>query len=217
LSLQNKFIMINIFAVVFTMTLFYIGSGSRLDTYIRVLAVQGLLLFGIALIELHELDWMNLSFILVETLLFKAIIVPYFFHDLIKKNHMKNERDPDNPNFYGLFKVSLIIILTFMLAYVMHDQHLKITYFTASVSAIFVGLVMIVRRKKIISQIIGYMLVENGIFLLSLSLGSELPMLVNIGILLDLFTSVLLFGMFVSKIGQIHKTEEIDQLSELRD
>ncbi len=209
--------MINLFAVIFTMTLIYLASGNRLVTYIRILALQGLLLFGLAYLELKHISIGSLLFILVETLVFKAFIVPYFLYMLIKRNHFHNERDADSPNFFSLFKVSLIIILSFILSYTLNNEHLKITYFTASVSAILTGILLIVRRKKIITHIVGYMVFENGIFLLSLAIGGELPMIVNIGVLLDLITCLLLFGVFVSKIGEIHKTEELDQLSELKD
>ena len=63
----------------------------------------------------------------------------------------------------------------------------------------------------------GYMVLENGIFLLSMALGSELPLIVNLGILLDLFTSVLLFGLFITKIDELYHSTEIDQLSGLKD
>lgn len=209
--------MLTLFAIIFTMSLIYLVSGTRLITYIQILCVQGLLLFGIAFMELHDIDLGNLLFILMETLIFKAIVVPYLFHRLITKNHFSNERPADSPNFFSLFTISLIIVVSFILSYNMHNQHLKITYFTTSISAIFTGLLLIIKRRKLITHIVGYMVLENGIFLLSLSLGSELPMIVNIGILLDLFTSVLLFGMFVSKIGELHRTEEANQLTELKD
>ena len=60
-------------------------------------------------------------------------------------------------------------------------------------------------------------MLENGIFLFSLALGSEMPMIVNIGILLDLFTSVLLLGVFVNRINEVFHTVEIDTLTELKD
>jgi hydrogenase-4 component E len=209
--------MINLLTLIFTVTLIYLTTGSRLVGYIRLLALQGLILCGLAFYELHDFNYANLLFITLETLIFKAILVPYVLLILVKKNNFHNERDADNPNFFALFKVSLIIIVSFVLSYSLKDEHLKMVYFTGSISAILTGLLLIVRRKKIITQIVGYMVFENGIFLLSLSIGGEMPMIVNVGVLLDLITCLFLFGMFVSKIGEIYKTEDLNELSELKD
>lgn len=209
--------MINILIIIFTMTLFYMATAGRLSTYIRVLFVQGLLLFGVAYLELKDVELGHLLMISTETLIFKAILVPVFYDNLIKRNGFQDERDPTNPNFFALFKVGLIIIFTFILAYSLHDQHLKITYFACSVSAILTGMLMIVRRKKLITHIMGFLVIENGIFLLSLAIGSEMPFIVNMGILLDLMTSVFLFGFFLFRIGEISNTQEAESLTGLKD
>ncbi|MEY3417428.1 MAG: hypothetical protein RL711_40 [Bacteroidota bacterium] len=210
--------MTNLLIIVFVISLIYMASAGRLLTYTRVLFIQGILLSVIALLELtHDISVSNLIFIVLETVIFKAIVVPFYFSRLIVKNKMGNERESDNPNFFAIFKVALIIMLAYALSYNLNDEHLHITYFTAAISAIFVGLLMIVRRKKIITHIMGYMVLENGIFLLSMALGSELPLIVNLGILLDLFTSVLLFGLFITKIDELYHSTEIDKLSGLRD
>lgn len=209
--------MINILIIIFTMTLFYMGAAGRLSTYIRVLFLQGLLLFGVAYLELKDVHIGHFIMIVTETLIFKAILIPLFYDNLIKKNGFQDERDPTNPNFFALFKVGLIVIFTFILAYTLHDEHLKITYFASSVSAILTGMLMIVRRKKLITHIMGFLVIENGIFLLSLAIGSEMPLIVNMGILLDLMTSVLLFGFFIYRIGEVSHTQEVESLTGLKD
>jgi hydrogenase-4 component E len=209
--------MINILIIIFTMTLFYVASAGRLGTYIRVLFIQGLLLFGVAYLELKDVQLGHFVMIVLETLIFKAILIPLFYDNLIKKNHFEDERAPNNPNFFALFKVGLIVIFTFILAYRLHDEHLKITYFASSVSAILTGMLMIVRRKKLITHIMGFLVIENGIFLLSLAIGSEMPFIVNVGILLDLMTSVFLFGFFLFRIGEISQTQEVESLTGLKD
>lgn len=209
--------MINLLTIIFTITLVYLASGSRLVGYIRLLAIQGLILCGLAFYELQEISIANLLFIALETLIFKAILVPYVLYVLVKKNNFHNEREADNPNFFALFTISLIIIISFVISYSLKDEHLKMVYFIGSISSILTGLLMIIRRRKIITQIVGYMVFENGIFLLSLAIGNHMPMIVNVGVLLDLITCLFLFGMFVSKIGEIYKTEDLNELSDLKD
>ncbi|MCY7352565.1 MAG: hypothetical protein LH606_18235 [Cytophagaceae bacterium] len=209
--------MLNLLIIIFTMTLTYLAVAGRLDTYIRVIVVQGVLLFGIAFLELAEIDPFNLLFILLETLIFKSILVPYFTSRAIKRNGLKHEIEPGVSNFYSVFIVIGFVIGSFVVAYQLHDTQLKVTYFTASISSLLTGLFLIVSRKSIVTHLIGYMVIENGIFLLSLALGSELPMIVNYGILLDLFTSVLILITFVNRIGDVFKSSHITSLTELKD
>ena len=63
----------------------------------------------------------------------------------------------------------------------------------------------------------GYLVIENGVFILSLAVGTEMPMLVNLGILLDIFASVFLLGIFVNRIGDVLKDVDVDQLKNLKD
>ena len=63
----------------------------------------------------------------------------------------------------------------------------------------------------------GFLVIENGVFILSLAVGNKMPMLVNTGILLDLFVSVLVLGIFVNKIGDVLKDVDVEQLQNLKD
>jgi hydrogenase-4 component E len=208
----------DILIIIFTMTLIYLAVANRFVSFVRVLGLQGLLLFGIAYMELKDINFGNLVFILLETLLFKSIIVPYFFNRIIKRNKLSQEVESNFPSFFSLITVSLSIILTFIIAYKLHEkEELKVIYFTASVSAIFTGIFLMITRKTIVTHIVGYMVLENGIFLLSLAIGAEMPMIVNIGILLDLLTSILILGFFVNRIGDVYKTIDVEKLTELKD
>jgi hydrogenase-4 component E len=211
----------DILIIIFTMSLIYLAVAGRFVSFVRVLGLQGLLLLGIAYMELRDSEVMrlgNLVFILLETLLFKSIIVPYFFNRIIKRNKLSQEAESNFPSFFSLITVSLSIILTFILAYKLHEkEELKVIYFTASVSAIFTGVFLMITRKTIVTHIVGYMVLENGIFLLSLAIGAEMPMIVNIGILLDLLSSILILGFFVNRIGDVYKTIDVEKLTELKD
>jgi hydrogenase-4 component E len=86
-----------------------------------------------------------------------------------------------------------------------------------ALSTLFTGLYIIVTRHKIITHVMGYLIIENGVFILSLAVGNEMPVLVNLGILLDIFASVFLLGIFVNRIGDELKDVDVDQLKSLKD
>ena len=72
--------MTNILLIAFILTLVHLGLSKRLNTYTAVLALQGILLFGVAFIELIEINVVNLLFVLMETIGFKTIAIPYFLN-----------------------------------------------------------------------------------------------------------------------------------------
>lgn len=209
--------MINVLLITFVISLLYISIANRLLTYVKILAFQGILLFGVAFIELIEINPINLAFILLETIIVKTIAIPMFLTYVIKKNKITREAEPFLPNFVSLIIVTLIIIVTFLISNSIADTHLNKIYFVVALVALFSGLYIIISRKKIITHVIAYVIVENGVFILSLAVGNEMPMLVNLGILLDIFVSVFLLGIFINKVGDVIKDIDITQLSNLKD
>ena len=72
-------------------------------------------------------------------------------------------------------------------------------------------------RKKIITQVMGFMLMENGIFLLSMAAVKEMPFIVSLGVLLDVFMAVYLLGLLVNKIHDRYDEIHVDTLQKLKD
>lgn len=209
--------MTNVLLITFTITLLYLAIANRLRTYINILAFQGVILFGVAFIELIDINTVNLIFILLETIVFKAIAVPWFLNYIIRRNKITREAEPFLPNFISLIIITLIIVITILLSNAITEPHLNKMYFVVALSTLFIGLYIIATREKIVTHVMGYMFVENGIFILSLAVGSEMPMLVNLGIMLDIFVSVLILGIFVNKIGDVLKDVDVNQLRNLKD
>lgn len=206
-----------VFIILFVLTLLYAGMADRMKTLVNILGVQGVLLFATAFVALHSVDMLNLSFILIETILVKGLLIPLMLLRTIRKNRIVRETSPTVTHFQSLFVVTVIIVLSFILASNIHQEHLRVGYFTASVSAVFVGLFIVMTRVKIITHMIGYLILENGIFLLSLAVGNEMPLAVNTAILLDLLTSVLLLAFLVDKVGETFQTVDVHDLNELND
>jgi hydrogenase-4 component E len=209
--------MINVLLIILLITLLYLSIANRLLTYIKILAFQGVILFGVAFIELIEINTVNLVFILLETIIVKAIAVPLFIKYIIKRNNITRETEPFLPNFVSLIIVTIIIVITILLSNSISDTHLEKISFIVALSTLFTGLFIIGTRKKVITHVMGYLVIENGVFILSLAVGNEMPLLVNLGILLDIFASVLILGIFVNKIGDVLKTVDVDQMRNLKD
>jgi hydrogenase-4 component E len=209
--------MTNVLLIIFIISLLYVSIANRIITYVRVLALQGCILFGVTFLQLKDIQTWNLVLILLETIVFKAVAVPIFLSYLIKRNKITRETEPYLPHFISLIIITVIVVITVLLANSIQDTHLDKIFFIVSLSTLFTGLYFIASRKKIITHVMGYLMIENGVFVLSLAVGNEMPNLVNLGIMLDVFASVLILGIFLNKIGDVFKAVDVDQLSNLKD
>jgi hydrogenase-4 component E len=209
--------MSDILLIALAMSLLYMSIANRLFTYLRILVLQGFILFGTIYLTLTKIDTLNLLLIMLETIVFKAIAVPWFVNYIIKRNKITREAEPYLPNFLSLIIVTLIIVLTIILSGYIMDKNMDKTYFVVALSTLFTGLYLIISRKKIITHVIGYLIIENGVFILSLGAGNEMPMLVNLGVMLDIFASVLILGIFFNKIGDVINDPDVNVLRNLKD
>jgi hydrogenase-4 component E len=209
--------MTDILLISLAMSLLYISIANRLYTYLTILVFQGFILFGVTYLTLTKISTINLMLIMLETIVFKALAVPWFINYVIRRNNITREAEPYLPNFVSLIIVTFIIVSTIILSSSIKDANLDKTFFVVALSTIFTGLYLIVTRKKIITHVIGYIIIENGVFVLSLAVGNEMPMLVNLGIMLDIFASVLILGVFFNRIGDLLKNPDIDHLRNLKD
>jgi len=213
--------MINFLIILFIVSLIYLAKVEMVKSYFTLMAAQGVLLFGLAYFELKEIDLGHLLFILLETLIFKAIFVPLFLQR-ITKNRIHRHHNGPIKGYYAVLITAVIVIGCFMISFVIHDEltinaDQQVKYFTAAISSIMVGLFIAINNRDLVTHLISYLVIENGIFLLSLALGSEMPMFVNSAILLDIFTSVLIMGIFFNRMKDYFENVDASQLSQLKD
>jgi len=209
--------MIDFLLILFIMTLLYAAIANRMQTYLWILILQGAILSGLSYFLLTKIEVYNLVLIIAENLIFKTIAVPWFLNTIIKRNQITRETEPYLPNFVSLMIVTAIILLSIVITTSLKDIFIAKNLFIVAISTLFSALYLIMSRRKIITHVICYLILENGVFLLSLSTGNEMPMLVNLGIMLDIFASVLILGVFFNKIGDVLKDPDVGLLRNLKD
>jgi hydrogenase-4 component E len=188
--------MVNYLIVLFAITLMYFSSADRLITYVKLIALQGLLLCGIAIFELKEVNTANLLFIVSETLIFKTILLPYMLNRIIRRSGVTKVHRLAMPGFYLLIFSIFGLLVSVILANILINPFINTIYLAIALFTLVTGLLMIVTHKLIISHLIGFLILENAVFMFSLAVGNEMPMLINVGILLDIFVGVLILGFF---------------------
>ena len=207
------------FIILFGLTMLYLASTSRIVSHIRLLIFQGILLFLISCSSFEHLDFLNFAFLAVETLVVKSIIIPWFLFKVLRRTHSNRDVAPNIPHFYCLLISSIILLAGFLVSnyWMSSVKMISTLHFGVSVATIIISLWLITIKHHIISNVIGFITMENGIFLLSLSIAKEMPMLVNMGVLLDVFIAVYILGLFVNVINKEFKDLDVSNLSDLKD
>ena len=228
----------NIFIILLGLSMIYIASTSRLMAHVNMLVAQGWLLFFVCLAGVAKEPWFTtalltdkdvfvanishvagLLFVVFETIIIKAFVIPWFLKKVVKKTHAHRDTDANIPHFYCLV-ISSIILFACILAANTASPEFKLiapVYFGVSISMIITSLWLITIKHKVLSNVIGFITMENGIFLLSLSVAKEMPVIVNLGVLLDIFIAVFILGMLVREINNEFEDLEVSQLSDLKD
>lgn len=212
--------MVNILIVIFGLTMLYMAATSRIKALVNMLSIQGIILFLLVLeVGKERLLDFNLIFLLAETLIIKALVIPAFLRKIVVRNNIYRDTEPYIPNFYSLVISSFILFAGFIIPSFHHSVFDNITtlYFGVSLSTILISLMFIVTKKKILTHVIGYTMLENGIFLLSLSVAKEMPMIVSLGVLLDVFIAIFILGLFVNRINSVFEELDVCTLNNLKD
>lgn len=204
--------------ILYVVTLVYLPITERFRNYALIVAVQGWVLLLVALLRLHSINFWELAFIVVETLVFKALIVPSILYRIIRRTNINRIAASGKSHFGALvMSIAALVVSVVITYYIASTSTVDMVFFGVALFALLSGLILVTVRKRIFSHLVGFLVIENGVFLFSMAVGVEMPFLVNIAILLDIMISVLLLGMFLSKIGGTLHNMDTDKLTKLKD
>ena len=203
--------------ILYVITLVYMSVTERFRTYARIIGLQGWILLAVALLRLHTVNIPEMLFIVTETLVFKAVIVPMLLYRIIRRNKIDRIAGAGASQFGSLLGSMLALAASVTVTYWVEDNSTDMLFFGAALYALLSGLVLITRRKRIFAHMVGFLIIENGVFLFSMAIGVHMPILINIAILLDILISVLMLGMFITRLGERLHTDDTDALTRIKD
>ena len=203
--------------ILYVVTLVYLSITERFRTYASIIGLQGWILFGVALLRLHRIDLPELLFISVETLLFKALLVPALLFAVIRRTHIHRVRTSGSSQFNALLLSVGAAAAAITPPAARADGNIDRVFFGVALYAVLSGLILIVVRSRIFSHMVGFLVIENGVFLFSMAVGTEMPFLINVAILLDIMISVLMLGIFFMRIGNKLHADDADSLTNVKD
>jgi hydrogenase-4 component E len=190
----------------------YVLATSRLAACVRATAIQG---DALALLPL-ALWWAgapaslaHVALMSAGTLVIKAIIIPLLLLRAIRVAQVHREVEPFVSLHLSVLIGAVLVGVSFWFATVLVLPHAAPAglLVPAAFATLLVGFLVLVSRRQAITQAIGYLLIENGVFIFGQTLAHQIPFVVELGILLDL-----LVGIFVMGIAIHHISREFDHI-----
>lgn len=193
-------------------------ASPQLLVCIRFYAIHSLLLATITLLVAQKSHVEHLMIPAILTLVLKTGVIPQFFFRLTRRLGVHKEME----SYVNIpFSVLLSTLLVFLSFYVTGELKVLATVFSKefvsiAIATIFLGMLMMTIRKKALTQVLGLLLIENGLFLMAVTMTFGMPLLVELGIFFDVLVGVIIMGIFVFKIRGAFEGIDVDELTVLR-
>jgi len=194
-------------------------GSSRLPSLIRTVSTQGIALGLMPLIlEGSDLDWRIIS-IAVATVVGKGFVIPALLKRAMRAANIEREIQP----FIGLVPSLLlgaggtIAAVALAGALPLLPEHAGSLLVPGALASVLTGFILLIGRAKAISQVCGYLILENGIYLFGLLLIKATPLLVEAGVLLDLTVGVFVLGIIIDRIQRAFDSLDTRKLTALHE
>jgi hydrogenase-4 component E len=205
-----------VFVALLNLTL--LGS-SRIGACIRLSAAQGMALGALPLLAATHGIGVRPVLLSIVIFVLKGIIFPQFLLRAIRSADVRHEVEPIVGYTASILLGILMLALSFWMAsrFVLPQPVASPLVLPLALATILVGLFLIVSRRKAIMQVVGYLALENGVFIFGVALAQEQPFLVEMGVLLDVFVAVFIMGIMIFHISREFDHIDVDQLTSLKD
>lgn len=199
------------------LTTFFILGASGLPACIRAVAVQGVMLSLLPiLIRGSVFDPHSLA-LFVGTGLIKGVLIPVLLFRSLRGTTAGRDTEPTVSRHLSILAGGLVVVLAFSWGLpVLPGSHSLLIVPTA-LAMVLLGFLLLVTRKKAVTQVIGFLVLENGVFLFGMTLVSDFPMTVEMGVLLDLLVGVFVMGIMIHHINRTFDHIDTTLLTTLRD
>ena len=193
-------------------------ASSRLPSVIRAAALQGMVLGVLPLLVEESLHWM-VALVAIATVAVKGFVIPGLLRRALRVANIDRELQPLIGFIPSLLLGAAAAIGAVALAGTLPllPEHAETLLVPGAFATVVTGFLLLMGRSKAISQVCGYLILENGIYLFGLLLLNSTPLIVEAGILLDLTVAVFVIGIIMDRIQREFDTLDTGKLTTLRE
>ncbi|MFZ3088162.1 MAG: formate hydrogenlyase [Methylotenera sp.] len=211
--------LLNLFAALLLLIAFAMLSQRRILSLINLFALQGFILT----LSIADSAWLthqnHLYYSAALTLLIKVLILPWLLHRLIRQ--LKIEWDVETLiNIPTTMLIGIVLVVfAFNLALPISELSGTILRHTLGIAtaSVLLSFMMMITRRKAVPQVIGFLAMENGLFFAATSATYGMPMVVELGIALDVLVGMFIFGIFFFQIRETFDSLEIRHMEKLKE
>ena len=203
------------------LTNFAVLGTSRVTACVRMVAVQGALL-GLLSVAVERSVTLHSVALGAGTLIVKALVLPWFLRWAMREAAVRREVEPAIGYMASLLLGAVVVGVSFAVASRLpgvepgHGAPMELLV-PVALATLLSGLLVLITRSKAITQVVGYLMLENGVYLFGLTLVDRISFLVEIGVLLDVFVAVFIMGIVVFHINREFDSISAENLVELKE
>lgn len=205
--------------VMLSLVLNFVALGvSRIRAIINAVALQGIVL-GILPLFVDPEPGLRTFLMVLGTLFLKGIAIPAFLVHAMREADIQHEVRPVVNYVTSLLLggAGTALALVFSYTLPLAPEHKDLLIVPGALATVWTGFLLLTTRRKAITQVLGYLLLENGIYMFGLLLLHAMPFMVEIGVLLDLFTGVFVMGIIIHHISREFASMSTEHLTELKE
>ncbi len=209
----------SVMAALILLTSFGLLVQRRILGLIHLFAWQGLFLCISTAIVGYMTGMHHLFISSLMTLLFKVLLLPYILYVLVRKLDIRRASE-SLVNIPRTMMIGIaLVIFSYHLTAPVTQLSTMVTKSTLAVAlaTVMLGLLMMVTRKHAVTQIIGFLAMENGLFFAATSATYGMPMVVELGVALDLLIAAFIFGIFFFHINTTFDSLDVEQMAKLKE
>ncbi|HAO94292.1 MAG: formate hydrogenlyase [Deltaproteobacteria bacterium GWC2_56_8] len=191
----------------------------RIYGLLHIFAWQGVFLSISTAVVGYSAGLHHLYISAILTLALKVFALPYILYVLIHKLKIKKEvEDVVNVPTTMLIGIALVIF-SYHLTAPIRELSTLVTRSTLAVAlaTVMLGLLMMITRKKAVTQIIGFLALENGLFFAATSATYGMPLVVELGVALDILIAAFIFGIFFFQIRTTFDSLDLKEMEKLKE
>jgi len=197
---------------------FFVLGTSRIHAVINAAALQGAVLGALALL-MHGAGEPVTVFIAVATTLVKGVVIPAMLRRAMREVAIRREVEPLIDFVPSLLACAATtgLAIAFARTLPLAPGHVGSLLVPAALATVLAGFLVLVTRRKAITQVAGYLILENGVFIMGMTLLDAIPFLVEAGVLLDLFVAIFVMGIIIYQLNREFASLDTSRLSNLKE
>jgi hydrogenase-4 component E len=211
--------LVNLFASLILVLAFAMLAQRRITTLINLYALQGLTVVGATTVVAYVTHQHHLYYSAGLTLLLKVFLIPWVLHRLVKRLNIRWDIET-LLNIPSTMLIGIVLVVfAFNLALPISRLSTSITPGTLGIAlaCILLSFMMMITRSKALPQVIGFLSMENALFFAATSATYGMPMVVELGIALDVLVGVFILGVFMFQIREQFESLDISHLEKLKE